>query len=59
MLTERQSVVAGQRIVEMLQLTKTESGRYNTTWGEKTVEGLGRCFQRVIEEAQSAELIKE
>jgi hypothetical protein len=50
MLSEQQARKVGEQIVEMLSLTKNKDGRYNTSWGSKTVEGLGRCAQRIVVE---------
>lgn len=50
MLTESQARKVGEQIIEMLSLTKNKNGRYNTSWGDKTVEGLGRCAQRIVVE---------
>jgi len=51
MLSEDQAAKVGEKLVEMLGLAKNSNGRYNTTWGDKTLEGLGRCAQRIVEEA--------
>lgn len=50
MLSEQQARKVGEQIIEMLSLTKNKEGRYNTSWGSKTVEGLGRCAQRIVVE---------
>lgn len=59
MLSEQQARLVGGHIVELLVLTKNKDGKYNTTWGHKTLEGLGRCVQRMIEEAKPTNEIKE
>jgi hypothetical protein len=50
MLSEQQARKVGEQIIEMLCLTKNKDGRYNTSWGSKTVVGLGRCAQRIVVE---------
>ena len=56
MLSEQQARKVGEQIIEMLGLTKNKNGRYNTTWGDKTVEGLGRCAQRIVVESTKIEV---
>ena len=59
MFSEDEARKVGERFVDMLGLTKNKAGRYTTTWGDKTLEGLGRCVQRIVEEARTPETIKE
>lgn len=40
----------GQEIADMLMLRKTNNGRYETTWGDKTPLGLYLTLKRIIEE---------
>ena len=55
MLSEQQARKAGEQLVEMLCLTKNKDGRYNTSWGNKTLEGLGRSAQRIVVETTKTE----
>jgi len=59
MLSEKQARTVGEQLVSMFKLTKNDAGKYNTTWGHKTLEGLGRCAQRMVEEAVINDEIKE
>lgn len=43
-------VAIGQRIAELLDLKFSKSGRTNTTWGTKSIQGLGACIDRITEE---------
>ena len=43
----------GQELVYMFDLPRLENGRYNTTWGDKTYEGLGRCVARLVQDADA------
>ena len=38
----------GERLAGMLGLKKNRKGRYPTTWGDKTAEGLYKCIIRVV-----------
>lgn len=53
MLSEAEALKAGTLIVDMLSLTKNKEGKYNTSWGAKTLEGIGRCIQRIVEESKT------
>lgn len=46
-----QAVIIGQRVVDMFGLKKNDINRYKSDWGEKTIEGLGRCVERIVREA--------
>jgi len=41
----------GEQIIELFGL-KIKNGRVDTSWGNKTVEGLGKVIERIIEEAK-------
>lgn len=39
----------GEELAEFFQLDKNSIGRYDTSWGDKTLQGLGRSVERVIQ----------
>lgn len=43
------SVAIGYEVNQLLNL-KFKDGRTNTSWGTKTIQGLGACIQRIIDE---------
>ena len=43
------SVAIGYEVSNLLSL-KFRDGRTNTTWGTKTIQGLGACIERIVEE---------
>lgn len=50
-LTKEDLENIGQTVVDLLNLPKKRSnGRYNTSWGDKTLMGLGATIVRVVEE---------
>ena len=55
MLSEKQARKVGEQLIEMLNLTKNANGMYNTSWGNKTAEGLGRAVQRLLVESVNTE----
>ena len=44
------SVAVGQKVSELLNLKFGKDGRTKTTWGTKSVQGLGACITRIVEE---------
>lgn len=44
------SVAVGQKISELLELKFGKDGRTKTTWGTKSIQGLGACITRIVEE---------
>lgn len=44
------NIAIGQQIGEILNLKFDKTGKTKTTWGTKTVEGLGAIFNRIAEE---------
>lgn len=40
----------GKLIADILQVKMNKSGRYVTTWGDKTALGLYRTVKRIIDE---------
>lgn len=44
------SVAIGHEVAKLLNLKFNKQGRTNTSWGTKSVEGLGKCVQRIVEE---------
>ena len=40
----------GLELVSLFNLTADEDGRYTTSWGPKTAEGLARCLERMYRE---------
>jgi hypothetical protein len=51
--TEELNVMVGQKIAELLGLKVNKLGRMNTSWGTKTILGLGACIVRIVEESKS------
>ena len=48
-LTVVEAVAIGEKVAMILEL-KQVNGRYHTIWGNKSSEGLGRVFDRIITE---------
>ena len=44
------NIATGQKIAEFLNLKFDKAGRTKTSWGTKSVQGLGVCINRIIEE---------
>ena len=44
------SVAIGQKVSELLALKFGKDGRTKTTWGTKSIQGLGACITRIVEE---------
>ena len=44
------NVAVGQRIFELLNLKISKSGRIKTSFGNKTIQGIGATIARIIEE---------
>ena len=42
----------GSEVAKLLPLKFGKDGRTNTSWGTKSTEGLGRCIERIVYEAQ-------
>jgi hypothetical protein len=40
----------GLELVSLFNLTADDTGRYDTSWGPKTVPGLARCVERMYRE---------
>jgi hypothetical protein len=51
-LTNEQAlnVAVGQRVAELLFLKVNKIGRLKTSWGDKSIIGLGATINRIIEE---------
>ena len=45
----------GREIIAFLSLRVKRNGRVDTTWGDKSPEGLARTLQRIINTADQAE----
>ena len=45
----------GTQAVEWFKLKKNKKGRYDTTHGDKSLEGLGAVIRRFIEDAEDKE----
>ena len=45
--------MVGQKIAELLGLKVNKLGRMNTSWGTKTILGLGACIVRIVEESKA------
>ena len=44
------SVAVGQKVAELLNLKFGKDGRTKTSWGTKSLQGLGACITRIVEE---------
>jgi hypothetical protein len=44
------SVAIGYEVSQLLNLKFGKDGRTKTSWGTKTVQGIGACIQRIVEE---------
>ena len=42
----------GTQVVEWFSLEKNPQGRYDTKFGDKTLEGLGATMKRIIEDSE-------
>lgn len=52
MMPEDKATIAGQAIVDLFGLKPLPNKdktikQYHTTWGKKTLSGLGRCVERI------------
>lgn len=43
-------IAIGQRVTELLNLKFSTIGRTRTSWGTKSIQGLGACITRIVEE---------
>lgn len=54
-LTDEQAEQIGLEVIKLLNFKQTKeekaAGRYNTSWGSKTLKGLGLVIQRITEDA--------
>lgn len=50
-IERRQQQLAGEKLIEVLQLRRKANDRVNTTWGDKTAMGLYLTVKRIIEES--------
>ena len=50
METNIKAIAIGQQVAELLNIKFGKDGRAKTSWGTKTVEGLGNCIIRIHEE---------
>jgi len=44
------SVAIGQRLSDLLNLKIGKDGKINTSWGRKTIKGLGSCIIAIVED---------
>lgn len=44
------NIAIGYEVAQLLGLKFGKDGRTKTTWGTKSVQGLGACIARIIEE---------
>jgi hypothetical protein len=49
-LNDKKAEAIGVAISEMFKLHKNVDDRFDTTWGDKTVEDLGRSILRIVAE---------
>ena len=43
-------VAIGYKVAQLLNLKFGKDGRTKTSWGTKSVQGLGACITRIVEE---------
>lgn len=48
-----QSEKLGIEIVVLFNLRKQKDGKYQTSWGSKTLEGIGNTIFRLVEENEN------
>lgn len=52
-ISEAEETRRGELLAEVLSLKKSrETGRYATTWGDKTALGLYRVVERIIQDGE-------
>lgn len=44
------NVAIGHEVAQLLNLKFGKDGRTKTSWGTKSIQGLGACITRIIEE---------
>jgi hypothetical protein len=44
------SVAIGYEVSRLLSLKFDKAGRTKTSWGTKSIEGLGKCIQVIVED---------
>ena len=44
------NIAIGYEVAQLLGLKFGKDGRTKTTWGAKSIQGLGACISRIIEE---------
>ena len=49
-LNEQQAKEIGERVAELFFLKPNKKGEYETSWGSKTLVGLGRVIERIVRE---------
>lgn len=50
-MTNDQAIALGTQVAIMLGLIMVD-GKYSTTWGDKTPEGLGRVINIIVRETE-------
>lgn len=50
-LDDYTAMQVGKQVAELFNLKADKDGRYNTSFGTKTLVGLGRCVERVMHDA--------
>jgi len=48
--THTLEVAIGYEVAQLLNLKFGKDGRTKTSWGTKSVQGLGACITRIVEE---------
>ena len=56
MLDKTQAAFAGQLVVDLLNLKPGSNGLYETDYGSKSVAGIGRLVESIIETAKQSTL---
>lgn len=54
-LSKRQAELLGDAAIKFLNLVVAKDGLIKTTWGSKSIEGLGRCIERLVQEVPTHE----
>ena len=48
-MDEKQAKIAGEQLIEILNLKVKANGRVDTTWGDKTPTGLALTVERILQ----------
>jgi len=59
-MTDEEAINVGNVIIQLFGLkVDKKTARVNTTWGDKTILGIGRCVERIVDENTIAEQVDQ